>query len=68
MPEHFRAWLYQIAHNTTIDFLKESRRFVPLEDSIINREAGKSESWRGCTRWVRIRDEGTVLLQSLGFY
>jgi RNA polymerase sigma-70 factor, ECF subfamily len=43
-PEHFRGWLYQIARNTTIDFFTESRRFVPLEDSIVNREAGKSES------------------------
>src|SRR5580704_12685935 len=44
-PEHFRGWLYQIARNTTIDFVTESRRFVPLEDSIVNREAGKSESY-----------------------
>jgi RNA polymerase sigma factor (sigma-70 family) len=29
-PEHFRGWLYQIARNTTIDFITESRRFVPL--------------------------------------
>jgi RNA polymerase sigma-70 factor, ECF subfamily len=43
-PEHFRGWLYQTARNTTIDFITESRRFVPLEDSIVNREAGKSES------------------------
>jgi RNA polymerase sigma-70 factor (ECF subfamily) len=43
-PEHFRGWLYQIARNTTIDFFAESRRFVPLEDSIDNREAGQSES------------------------
>jgi RNA polymerase sigma-70 factor (ECF subfamily) len=32
------------ARNTTIDFVTESRRFVPLEDSIIKREANKSES------------------------
>jgi DNA-directed RNA polymerase specialized sigma24 family protein len=38
-----RSWLYQIARNTTIDFLKESRRFVPLEDSTIHRKAGKSD-------------------------
>src|ERR1700693_1829975 len=44
-PEHFRGWLYQIARNTTIDFFTESRRFVPLEDSIVNREAGKSENY-----------------------
>src|SRR5580704_13742431 len=37
-PEHFRGWLYQIARNTTIDFFTESRRFVPLEDSTVNRE------------------------------
>src|SRR6202048_5615725 len=43
-PEHFRGWLYQIARNTTIDFFTESRRFVPLEDSIASREAGQSES------------------------
>jgi RNA polymerase sigma-70 factor (ECF subfamily) len=44
-PEHFRGWLYQIARNTTIDFFTESRRFVPLEDSIVNREAGNTESY-----------------------
>jgi len=43
-PEHFRGWLYQIARNAIIDFLVESRRFVPLEDSALNREASNSEA------------------------
>jgi len=43
-PEHFRGWVYQIARNTIIDFIVESRRFVPLEDSALNREASNSEA------------------------
>jgi RNA polymerase sigma-70 factor (ECF subfamily) len=44
-PEHFRGWLYQIARNTMIDFITESRRFVPLDDSIVNRVTGNSERY-----------------------
>src|SRR4030088_517978 len=40
-PEHFRGWLYQIARNTTADSLTESQRFVPLEDSVVDREISK---------------------------
>jgi RNA polymerase sigma-70 factor, ECF subfamily len=43
-PEHFRGWLYQIARNTIIDSLAESQRFVPLEDSIVDREVSKPEA------------------------
>jgi RNA polymerase sigma-70 factor (ECF subfamily) len=40
-PEHFRGWLYQIARNTIADSLNESQRFVPLEDSVVDREVSK---------------------------
>jgi RNA polymerase sigma-70 factor, ECF subfamily len=31
-PEHFRGLLFQIARNTVFDFLKESKRFVALDE------------------------------------
>jgi RNA polymerase sigma-70 factor (ECF subfamily) len=30
-PEHFRGWIFQIARNSVIDWMKERRRFVGLE-------------------------------------
>ena len=30
-PEHFRAWIFQIARNAIIDWTKQRRRFVELE-------------------------------------
>jgi RNA polymerase sigma-70 factor (ECF subfamily) len=30
-PEHFRGWIFQIARNLVIDWMKERRRFVGLE-------------------------------------
>jgi RNA polymerase sigma-70 factor, ECF subfamily len=31
-PEHFRGWIFQIARNAIIDWTKERRRFVELEE------------------------------------
>jgi RNA polymerase sigma factor (sigma-70 family) len=30
-PEHLRGWLFQIARKTVFDFLKETKRFVALD-------------------------------------
>jgi len=30
-PEHFRGWIFQIARNSVIDWMKERRRFVGLK-------------------------------------
>jgi RNA polymerase sigma-70 factor, ECF subfamily len=43
-PEHFRGWIFQIARNSVIDWMKERRRFVALggEEDVAERADGEA--------------------------